>query len=356
MTAPLLELVGIRRDFDVTRGLFGPRRLLRALDGIDLRIGAGETVALVGESGCGKSTLGRIVAGLLPASSGEIRFEGHQPASGKARARQIQIVMQDPFGALNPKMTVGELIAEPALLHDLVTRRTAPARVAELLELVGLPRGVAGRYPHAMSGGQRQRVAIARALATDPRLIVADEAVSALDVSVQAQIANLLKDIQARTGVSLLFISHGLSLVHHISDRVAVMYLGRIVEEGPADALFSGARHPYTRALISATPEPVPGGDSARIALTGEVPSPLALPSGCRFRTRCPHATEFCAGADPVLGAPDRDHRTACHLADSLPDWSRQPPRPAPRLMRAIELYRAAARSQAAEPAPETTA
>ncbi|WP_158968471.1 ABC transporter ATP-binding protein [Chachezhania sediminis] len=347
MTAPLLELRGIRKEFNLARGFFASKRILTALDGIDLAVGQGETLALVGESGCGKSTLGRIVAGLLPATVGTILFDGDQPGRGKARARQIQIVMQDPFGALNPKMSVGELIAEPALLHGLATRRTAPARVAELLRLVGLPEGVAQRYPHALSGGQRQRVAIARALATDPKLIVADEAVSALDVSVQAQIANLLKEIQARTGVSLLFISHGLSLVHHISDRVAVMYLGRIVEEGPAADLFARPRHPYTRALISATPEPVPGAAPDRLALTGEVPSPLALPTGCRFRTRCPHATKLCAEVDPPLTG-EGPVRVACHLADSLPTYHVQKPRPAARLQSAIDLYRAAAAAQTA--------
>ncbi|WP_121062342.1 ABC transporter ATP-binding protein [Chachezhania antarctica] len=342
MTAPLLELRTVRKDFALGQGLFAKRRILTALDGIDLSIAPGETLALVGESGCGKSTLGRIVAGLMPATAGEILFDGHPPARGKARARQIQIVMQDPFGALNPKMSVGELIAEPALLHGLVTRGTTPARVAELLSLVGLPEGVAPRYPHALSGGQRQRVAIARALATDPKLIVADEAVSALDVSVQAQIANLLKDIQARTGVSLLFISHGLSLVHHISDRVAVMYLGRIVEDGPTADLFARPRHPYTRALISATPEPVPGSSADRMHLTGEVPSPLALPSGCRFRTRCPHATDICAEVDPPRTAEGAAH-VACHLAHRLPAYQSQTPEPAPRLQQAIALYRAAA-------------
>jgi oligopeptide/dipeptide ABC transporter ATP-binding protein len=345
MTQPLLTLRALTRDFPISAGAFRKPRILRALDGIDLTINAGETVALVGESGCGKSTLGRIVAGLLPASGGAILFDGKPPARGKARARQIQIILQDPFGSLNPKMTVGELIAEPALLHDLVPRGEAHRRVAELLQLVGLPEGVAARYPHALSGGQRQRVAIARALATEPRLIVCDEAVSALDVSVQAQIANLLQDIQRRTGVSLLFISHGLSLVEHISDRVAVMYLGRIVEEGPAERLFTAPRHPYTQALISATPEPVPGAGAPRIPLTGEVPSPLSLPSGCRFRSRCPVARPACSGTDPMLAplSTAHDHRTACLFAEEIAPLVRPDVDPPERLMRALALYRRAA-------------
>ena len=341
----LLTLRGVTRDFHLRGGVLGRRRTLRALDGIDLVLHPGETLALVGESGCGKSTLGRIVAGLLPATSGELLVEGRPALKGKARARQIQVVFQDPFGSLNPRMSVGDLIAEPALLHGLVERRDVGRRVAETLTLVGLRPALAERYPHELSGGQRQRVAIARALAAEPRLIVCDEAVSALDVSVQAQIANLLQDIQRRTGVSLLFISHGLSLVRHISHRVAVMYLGRIVEEGPTEQVFDNPRHPYTRALISATPEPLPGTTGSGAALSGEVPSPLALPSGCAFRTRCPHATAQCAASVPPLSGPE--HAVACWHADTLPPYAGRHTEPTPRMAAALDLYRrAAARRQ----------
>ena len=337
----LLTLTQITRDFHLRGGLFGGRRVLRALDGIDLEIARGETLSLVGESGCGKSTLGRIVTGLQSPSSGEILINGKPALKGKARARQIQIVFQDPFGSLNPKMSVGALIAEPATLHGLVSRRDAPQRVQELMRLVGLRGALAERFPHELSGGQRQRVALARALATEPELIVCDEAVSALDVSVQAQIANLLQDIQKKTGISLLFISHGLSLVRHISHRVAVMYLGRIVEQGEAEQVFANPLHPYTRALISATPEPLPGTGGNRLELEGEIPSPLALPSGCTFRSRCPHATERCAAAQPPLETTG--HAAACWHVDSLPEYAPRQTTPPERMRAALDLYRSAA-------------
>ncbi|MAC80041.1 MAG: peptide ABC transporter substrate-binding protein [Rhodobacteraceae bacterium] len=337
----LLELDNLTKVYRVHTGLLGRGQVLRALDGVSLSIPKGEIVALVGESGCGKSTLGQIVAGLQKPTGGAMRVNGKPALKGKPRARQIQIVFQDPFGSLNPKMSVGELISEPADLHGLVPRAALGRRVADLLTLVGLRPAIAERYPHELSGGQRQRVALARALAAEPELIVCDEAVSALDVSVQAQIANLLQDIQARTGISLLFISHGLSLVLHISHRVAVMYLGRIVEEGPADAVFDHPRHPYTRALLSATPEPLPGQANRRIQLTGEVPSPLDLPSGCAFRTRCGHARDRCAtSAPPLKGAP---HAAACWFADQLPDFDMPRTAPPARIAAALELYRRAA-------------
>ena len=337
----LLELKGLGKDFPVRIGLLGQRRVLRALDRVDLSIGKGEIVALVGESGCGKSTLGHIVAGLQSASAGSLLVNGQPALTGKARARQIQIVFQDPFGSLNPRMSVGDLIAEPAELHGLIARRDRGHRVGELLTLVGLRPALAERHPHELSGGQRQRVALARALASEPELIVCDEAVSALDVSVQAQISNLLKDIQARTGISLLFISHGLSLVRHISDRVAVMYLGRIVEEGPTAEVFETPRHPYTRALLSATPEPLPGSGGNRMQLEGELPSPLALPSGCAFRNRCPYAISRCAEEAPPLegGA----HAAACWRTGELPEFEGRQTAPPERMTAVLDLYRRAA-------------
>lgn len=340
----LLTLSGITRDFRLSGGLLAPTQVLRALDGIDLTVGKGETVALVGESGCGKSTLGRIVAGLLKPTSGGISVNGKPPLSGRARARQIQIVFQDPFASLNPKMSIGELVAEPVILHALTSRHAVGQRVADLLSLVGLRPALASRYPHELSGGQRQRVALARALASEPELIVCDEAVSALDVSVQAQIANLMQEIQATTGVSLLFISHGLSLVRHISHRVAVMYLGRIVEEGPADRVFDAPRHPYARALISATLEPLPGATRRRQPLTGEIPSPLALPSGCGFRTRCPYATDACAAAIPPLAGDD--HVAACWRQDELSPFTPGTPETPRRMLAALDLYRRAAEAR----------
>ncbi len=337
----LLAIEGLTKDFRLRGRGFGRKPVLRALDGIDLTIKKGETLALVGESGCGKSTLGWIVAGLQSATSGQMRVNGEPALGGKGRARQIQIVFQDPFGSLNPKMTVGELVAEPVILHDLAPRAKVGDRVESLMSLVGLRASIRARYPHELSGGQRQRIALARALAAEPELIVCDEAVSALDVSVQAQIANLLQDIQAKTGISLLFISHGLSLVRHISDRVAVMYLGRIVEEGPTAQVFADPRHPYTRALISATLEPLPDASPRRQKLSGEVPSPLALPSGCRFRTRCPHAADRCSRDEPLR--QDAPHSAACWFASELPPFEARKMDPPARMMAALELYRRAA-------------
>jgi oligopeptide transport system ATP-binding protein len=294
---------------------------VRAVDGVSFTIEAGETFALVGESGCGKSTTGRCLLHLTPPTSGGIWFEGQDISSLHGEAlrqlkRQMQIVFQDPFSSLNPRYSVGRTVAEPLRIHGLCPRREIPKRVAELLEMVGLRPEYANRFPHEFSGGQRQRVGIARALALNPRLIVADEPVSALDVSVQAQIINLMVDLQKRLGVAYLFISHNLPVVRHIAQRTAVMYLGKIVESGPTAELFANPRHPYTQALLSAVPVPDPTRPRHRIPLTGEVPSPRQIPSGCRFHPRCPHAFDKCGKIEPKLEEQGGGCEAACWLLE----------------------------------------
>jgi oligopeptide transport system ATP-binding protein len=294
---------------------------VRAVDGVSFTIEAGETFALVGESGCGKSTTGRCLLHLTPPTSGGIWFEGQDISSLHGEAlrqlkRQMQIVFQDPFSSLNPRYSVGRTVAEPLRIHGLCPRREIPKRVAELLEMVGLRPEYANRFPHEFSGGQRQRVGIARALALNPRLIVADEPVSALDVSVQAQIINLMVDLQKRLGVAYLFISHNLPVVRHIAQRTAVMYLGKIVESGPTEELFAHPRHPYTQALLSAVPVPDPTRPRQRISLTGEVPSPRQIPSGCRFHPRCPHVYEKCRQREPQLEEQGGGCEAACWLLE----------------------------------------
>jgi phosphonate C-P lyase system protein PhnK len=303
---PLLQVENLVKHFGA----------VRAVDGVSLALSPGETLALVGESGCGKSTLGRCVLRLIEPTAGSVRFDGRdvlRSSRGKLRElrREMQIVFQDPFAALNPRMTVGQSVAEPLLVHRLCPRDEFPKRVAGLLEMVGLRPEHAGRYPHEFSGGQRQRVVIARALATGPRLIVADEPVSALDVSVQAQVLNLLHDLQQRLGVAYLFVAHNLAVVRHIAHRTAVMYLGKIVEVGPTEEVFARPKHPYTQALLSAVPVPDPARQRRRIVLTGEVPSPRDVPKGCRFHPRCPLATEECRGAEPAL--TNEAHAAACY-------------------------------------------
>jgi oligopeptide/dipeptide ABC transporter ATP-binding protein len=297
--------------------------VVRAVDGVDLDIYRGETLGLVGESGCGKSTLGNALLRLVPSTGGTTTFDGTDITSLDRRGlkemrRRTGMVFQDPFSSLDPRRTVAQTVVEPLEVHGLHRgRRERGARVGELLELVGLDRSVAGRYPHEFSGGQRQRVGIARALAGEPDFLVCDEAIASLDVSVQAQVLNLLRRLQRQLGLTLLFISHDLSAVRHLSDRIAVMYLGRVVEVGPAAAVGADPQMPYTQALLSAVPLPHPAleRNRQRIVLRGDVPSPSAVPSGCRFRTRCPHAFEPCPTVDPALqpvGA--RGQFAACHL------------------------------------------
>ncbi|MFI0445449.1 ABC transporter ATP-binding protein [Actinomadura sp. 6N118] len=319
-TTNVIEARGLAKTFHVPKNKDGKNRL-RALDGIDLTLGRGETLGLVGESGCGKSTLARLLLMLERPDEGTLRFDGVDPFTLKGKEllawrRRVQMVFQDPFASLNPRMTAADIIAEPWRTHrDVVPSREARRkRVLELLDLVGLRAGDAGRYPQEFSGGQRQRIGIARALALDPEVIVCDEPVSALDLSVQAQVLNLLDELQRELKVSYVFISHDLSVVRHVADRVAVMYLGRIVETGTAEELFEAPRHPYTAALLSAAPElDVSGARRERILLEGEVPSPLDPPSGCRFRTRCWKAEDKCATTVPE-GQPGAAHQAACHF------------------------------------------
>jgi oligopeptide/dipeptide ABC transporter ATP-binding protein len=317
---PLLRVRGVRKYFPVGGSSFGRRLWVRAVDGVDLEVSQGETVALVGESGCGKSTLGRVVLRLIEADAGEILFSDQDVrAAGRADLRRLrrrmQIIFQDPYASLNPRMTVGEAVGEGLVIHKLASKEERRKRVAELLEVVGLRPEYARRYPHEFSGGQRQRIGIARALALEPQLIVADEPVSSLDVSIQAQILNLMLELQERFGIAYLFISHDLRVVRHLADRVYVMYLGRIVETSSAERLYAAPQHPYTEALLSAVPFPDPTRRQERIVLEGDVPTPIDPPPGCPFHPRCPKAIEVCEREAPVLRSVAPDHASACHLA-----------------------------------------
>jgi oligopeptide/dipeptide ABC transporter ATP-binding protein len=323
---PLLQAYDLARAFPLRRSVAslvrgGPPPAVRALNGVSLMIARGETLAVVGESGCGKSTLARALVRLIELDAGQIDFAGADVRALRGEAlrrynRRVQLIFQDPYGSLNPRMTVREILGEALAVHHIVPRGARAHRIAELLSLVRLAPDAGERLPHHFSGGQRQRVAIARALAVEPELLIADEIVSALDVSVQAQILNLLLELQQRLGLTILFVSHDLRVVRHLAHRVAVMYLGQVVEIGPADAVFDAPRHPYTQALLRAAPKLVPGGRSREAAISGELPSPLAIPAGCPFHPRCPLAIDLCSTTPPVAALFPQGHRALCHLAD----------------------------------------
>jgi peptide/nickel transport system ATP-binding protein/oligopeptide transport system ATP-binding protein len=321
----LLEVEGLVKHFVAERSVFGrPTAHVQAVDGVSFTVEAGKTLALVGESGCGKSTVSRLVLRLIEPDAGIVRFEGRdlgQLNASQLRAfrRDAQIIFQDPYASLNPRMTVSQILTEPLALHDLVPSPRRRERVEELLRLVGLEPRFARRYPHEFSGGQRQRIAIARALAVEPKLIVCDEPVSALDVSIRSQILNLLRDLQDRLGLAYIFVSHDLAVVKHIADRIAVMNLGAIVETADTQALFATPRHPYSRALLSAIPVPKPQARRSRMVLQGEMPSALNPPPGCRFHTRCPYVIDRCRVEVPQLLADGTGHATACHRIAELP-------------------------------------
>ncbi len=325
MTDVLLEIDQLTKHFPITEGIVFKKEVatVKAVDGVSLDVRRGETLGIVGESGCGKSTLARVITNLLTPTSGSVRFDGQDVASLSgpelfAFRRQVTMIFQDPYASLNPRKRVGFIVAEPLIVHDVGTERERKRRVQELLEVVGLNAEHYNRFPHEFSGGQRQRIGIARALAAGPRLVVCDEPVSALDVSVQAQILNLLSDLQAEFGLTYVFIAHDLSVVRHISDRVAVMYLGKLVELADSKELYASPRHPYTGALLSAVPiaNPRLGRNREKLVLAGDIPNPIDPPGACRFHPRCPRAQDLCATEDPQLLriAPPSARETACHF------------------------------------------
>ena len=319
----LLEVRGLQMHFPVSKGVIFQSKVgeIKAVDGVSFQIMRGETLGLVGESGCGKTTIGRCILQLLKPTGGEVRFRGQDLTQLSGRAmrplrKELQVIFQDPYGSLNPRMTVGTIVEEPLIIHKIGDRNERKNRVQELFEVVGLNPNMMDRYPYEFSGGQRQRIGIARALAVNPTFIVCDEPVSALDVSIQAQVINLLRSLQERFDLTYLFIAHDLSVVRHISDRVAVMYLGKIVEITGRDELYRDPKHPYTRALLSAVPipDPVVEASRERIILTGDVPSPIDPPKGCSFHPRCPFAMDVCREITPVLKQTTQGHSVACHL------------------------------------------
>ena len=330
-STPLLTLDDVSRHFEIKGGWRKKNRAtLKAVDGVSFEVHAGETLAIVGESGCGKSTLARTIVGLERATAGRITIAGQTLSALRGREllavrKQLQLIFQDPYSSLNPRMTVAQTLEEPLVIHDLGSAPERAARVAELLEIVGLSPAHAERYPHQFSGGQRQRIGIARALAVGPELIVCDEPVSSLDVSVQAQIINLLLRLQRELGLAYLFVAHDLAVVKHFADRVAVMYLGKLMEIADKSELFAAPRHPYTQALLSSVPKSHPSTPSSRVVLHDDVPSPMNMPAGCRFHTRCPHARERCRIEVPELRDSDNRHDVACHFWEEIAE-SRSPP------------------------------
>jgi oligopeptide transport system ATP-binding protein len=322
---PLVEVHDLKKHFPVKKGLFSKvHGHVRAVDGLSFTIERRKTLGLVGESGCGKTTVGRTLLRLLEPTAGDVQFEGRSifkldKKQVRQMRRNVQIVFQDPFGSLNPRMTVGSIVGEPLAVHRIARRRERKDIVKDILDKVGLSSDVINRYPHEFSGGQRQRIGIARAIALKPKFVVCDEPVSALDVSIQAQIINLLEELQQDFGLSYLFIAHDLSVVQHVSDRVAVMYLGKIVEVGEAESIYENPQHPYTIALLSAVPVPDPKTKKKRIILPGDVPSPVNPPSGCRFHTRCKYAMDICKTKEPELTDRGNGHWAACFLENERP-------------------------------------
>jgi len=318
----LLKVAGLKKSFEIPNGMFRKKKMLKAVHDVSFEIPEGKTFSLVGESGCGKSTTGRLISRLLSPSEGEIWIDGEEvskrkEAQLKAMRKKVQMIFQDPYASLNPRMKVRDIVAEPLVIHTNLSKEERNKQVSEILEVVGLSNYHADRYAHEFSGGQRQRIGIARALIMKPRLIIADEPVSALDVSIQSQILNLLKDLQVEYNLTYLFISHDLSVVEHISDHIGVMYLGTIVESGPQEIIFSDPKHPYTKALLSSIPIPDPRLRRERIILQGDIPSPVNPPTGCKFHTRCPVAMDICKVTEPkVKKGAETDHFVACHLIE----------------------------------------